>query len=257
MASHITDFSKMTMAQLREQLKSRGLPVSGAKATLIDRLTESFLNEEKILNADVSMPKDSLDEVLDVSVNEEDVLGPTSPDKKPKTDETLTNVPIEKLKETNEVHQLGKSIAEPEEFVAPKQKRAERFGLPPTAEQMKQIRAERFGLANASSGSDDSVEEKKRKRAERFGLNVNGKHGNAASNVTDDEKDLLRKRAERFGLELRDGAQKKKNITFGEVDIPSADVLERRAKRFGISNERAEMEIKKQKRAERFGLNRT
>lgn len=46
--------------QLREQLKSRGLPVGGAKAVLVERLTESYVNEEKILNADVSMPKEGL-----------------------------------------------------------------------------------------------------------------------------------------------------------------------------------------------------
>ena len=43
------DFYSMTVAQLKEQLKERGLPVSGKKAELIARLREGekFVSEEK------------------------------------------------------------------------------------------------------------------------------------------------------------------------------------------------------------------
>ena len=39
MASSVPDISTMTVPQLKEQLRERGLPVSGAKAVLIARLT--------------------------------------------------------------------------------------------------------------------------------------------------------------------------------------------------------------------------
>jgi hypothetical protein len=45
----MNDFYSMTVAQLKEQLKERGLPVSGKKAELIARLRkgEKFVSEEK------------------------------------------------------------------------------------------------------------------------------------------------------------------------------------------------------------------
>ena len=39
MASSVPDISTMTVLQLKEQLRKRGLPVSGVKAALIARLT--------------------------------------------------------------------------------------------------------------------------------------------------------------------------------------------------------------------------
>ena len=39
MASSVPDISTMTVPQLKEQLRERGLPVSGVKAVLIARLT--------------------------------------------------------------------------------------------------------------------------------------------------------------------------------------------------------------------------
>uniref|UniRef100_A0A0N5AWE1 SAP domain-containing protein n=1 Tax=Syphacia muris TaxID=451379 RepID=A0A0N5AWE1_9BILA len=232
--------------QLREQLKSRGLPVGGAKAALIDRLTESYLNEEKILNADGNMTKE--DEALDASVNEDDVLG-TSPAKKLKADADVSDVKEALVENLTESPAQELPEKKPEEPVSEKQKRA---GLPESEEEKKKLRAERFGL----TGSGDSIEEKKRKRAERFGLNVDDKSKKEGLAIEDDEKMRLIKRAERFGLELKDKNQSKYGDLTG-VDVASAEVLERRVKRFGICNEKVELEIKKQKRAERFGLNKT
>ncbi|OZC09665.1 SAP domain protein [Onchocerca flexuosa] len=71
------DLSKMTVVQLREQLRSRGLPTDGTKAALIERLKGSYAVEDTILNSDASASKDILEEtVLEGAINEDDILGP-------------------------------------------------------------------------------------------------------------------------------------------------------------------------------------
>lgn len=43
------ELEKMTVAQIKEKLKSKRLPISGAKSELINRLYESLVAEEKLL----------------------------------------------------------------------------------------------------------------------------------------------------------------------------------------------------------------
>ena len=43
----MSDYENMTVAQLKELLKEAGLPVSGKKADLIARLSESSSDEEE------------------------------------------------------------------------------------------------------------------------------------------------------------------------------------------------------------------
>ncbi|XP_068193177.1 SAP domain-containing ribonucleoprotein [Antennarius striatus] len=108
------------------------------------------------------------------------------------------------------------------------QKRAERFNLPASAESKKAIRAARFGTpVEASSPSPGAVAKSKpavnidqlKKRAERFGINVSS----VSQKIEENEK--MKKRKERFGAITSSG-----------------------------SASAADIEAKKLKRAERFGI---
>uniref|UniRef100_A0A914I6Z0 SAP domain-containing protein n=1 Tax=Globodera rostochiensis TaxID=31243 RepID=A0A914I6Z0_GLORO len=65
------ELEKMTVAQIREKLKSRKMPISGTKSDLISRLHESLMAEEKLLE-DSGPGGDNID-LSDVNVDE--VLG--------------------------------------------------------------------------------------------------------------------------------------------------------------------------------------
>ncbi|KAM9855282.1 SAP domain-containing ribonucleoprotein isoform 2-T2 [Aulostomus maculatus] len=108
------------------------------------------------------------------------------------------------------------------------QKRAERFNLPASAEGKKAIRAARFGLPEkasspapglvASSKTPVNVDQLK-KRAERFGMNVSS----ISQKMEDDEK--MKKRKERFGILTSAGGA-------GAADVEAKKM--KRAERFGI-----------------------
>ncbi|VDM40511.1 unnamed protein product [Toxocara canis] len=252
--SSTTDLTKMTVVQLREHLKSRALPASGTKSELIERLKESLTNEEKILETDDGVLKGSAEAPVATGVTtEEDVLGPQSSPKKTdgdaniaKDDEKMTVV------EDSKKEKEGGKKKDDEETLDAKTKRALRFGLPLSNEELKRKRAERFGMNAGGSGGDAvSEEERKRRRLERFGAANGG--GAELSN-----EELLKKRAERFGLEFgRTSDTTSKRSSIGDVEKASLEALERRAKRFGICSEQAEAEMKKMRRAERFGLNKS
>ncbi|VDO32205.1 unnamed protein product [Onchocerca flexuosa] len=133
------------VVQLREQLRSRGLPTDGTKAALIERLKGSYAVEDTILNSDAK------ETVLEGAINEDDILGPDiSAKKKEDLDppavitvptmissahvagESKTNRQTEVNKKTEAVNSLDAKL-----------KRAQRFGLPLSDNQMKQKRAER------------------------------------------------------------------------------------------------------------------
>ena len=59
------EYESMTVAQLKELLKEQGLPVSGKKAELIERLMESSSAEEEIVEA-------AEEEAVDEAVEEDD-----------------------------------------------------------------------------------------------------------------------------------------------------------------------------------------
>ncbi|XP_041654309.1 SAP domain-containing ribonucleoprotein [Cheilinus undulatus] len=108
------------------------------------------------------------------------------------------------------------------------QKRAERFNMPATAESKKAMRAERFGTTTSASTPSS-------------GLTANSK---TAVNM-----DQLKKRAERFGINVSSVSQK----------LEEDEKLKKRKERFGVlttagSAGGADVEAKKLKRAERFGI---
>ncbi|CAG9540839.1 unnamed protein product [Cercopithifilaria johnstoni] len=246
------DLSKMTVVQLREQLRSRGLPTDGTKAGLIERLKGSYAAEDTILNSDTSvLSKDSLEEtVLEGAINEDDILGPDTSVKKkddlaptavPLTPAMTPSVHVDESKSNQKAEVKKKTEVMVNSWDA-KLKRAQRFGLPLSDEQMKQRRAERSEMqVNAAANIGEILAEKKKKRAERFGI----------ANESEKIQEILDRRAKRFGIDSKMNA-----VIAGKVEKASLEVLEKRGKRFGLCSEEAELEIKKQKRAERFGLNK-
>ncbi|EJW88806.1 hypothetical protein WUBG_00284 [Wuchereria bancrofti] len=246
------DLSKMTVVQLREQLRSRGLPTDGTKAALIERLKASYAAEDTILNSDATALKDSIEEtVLEGAINEDDILGPDNLVKK-KEDlaAALSSASaitpsvhiVRKSKTIQKVEVNKKTEAMIHSFDA-KLKRAQRFGLPLSDEQMKQKRAERFGmqLGAAANIGEILAEKKKGGRRGLFGI----------ISETEKMQEILNKRARRFGVVNKSSA-----VVADKVEKASLEVLEKRGKRFGLCSEEAELEIKKQRRAERFGLNK-
>ncbi|XP_064822126.1 SAP domain-containing ribonucleoprotein-like isoform X2 [Oncorhynchus masou masou] len=165
-------------------------------------------------------------------VNEEEVLGELEDNpKEEEISETPAEVAVEKaaVPEKDAEKKVVK-ITAPSVVDERLQKRAERFNLPATADSKKEARAARFGLPALSPASKPgaSVANSKltvsvevlKKRAERFGMNVSS----VAKTVEVDEK--LKKRKERFGI------------------LTAAAVV-------GAEDS----EVKKRKRADRFGNN--
>jgi len=59
------EYENMTVAQLKEILKEKGLPVSGTKKSLIERLTENMETQEHEDESDVDIEEDDFDEEYD------------------------------------------------------------------------------------------------------------------------------------------------------------------------------------------------
>jgi len=262
------DLEKLTVVQLREQLKTRALPVTGKKPELIARLVQSYKTEaeDKILDGDLD------------AITEDDVLGldashpistgsSSSSSSKPKAAITKKAVapaavvpkPAATVVAASVTAAAPAAIAKPPPVEDAKAKRAERFGLPPSAEELKNQRAERFGTATAvgklaeraarfgiESGTTDGgasaeeMTEKKRARAERFGLPVAAAGVDAVTGVKLSKEEIDAKkqqRAERFGT------------------ATSNEKLVKRAARFGgTAGDAAEVDEKKRKRSERFAV---
>uniref|UniRef100_A0A0M3HXE9 SAP domain-containing protein n=1 Tax=Ascaris lumbricoides TaxID=6252 RepID=A0A0M3HXE9_ASCLU len=224
------------VVQLREQLRSRGLSASGTKSELIERLKESLTNEEKILEGDDSVSKENTETstVADPSVKN-DLLSSESSLKKSALDGGVSKEEEKAVIKEKEIE----NKKDGEDTLDAKMKRAMRFGLPLSDEELKRKRAERFGLnAGVSEGGASSEEEKKRRRLERFGP-VDGATKNSASVLNTEE--VLRKRAERFGLPLKGNDTTIKQSSIGGVEKASLEALEKRAKRFGVCSEQAEL----------------
>ncbi|CAH1790356.1 unnamed protein product [Owenia fusiformis] len=252
------DLSKLKVADLKKELKERGLPLSGNKTELVERLQEHIGNP-----ADTAPDTVKDDAILDEGVDEEELLKGD--------DETVTETPVvsdqpteakpnvEPGSPSTEEHKAVKLKATAELTDAEKQKlRAQKFGLPPTDTDKKLQRAERFGLPVKSpqSASKVSSDEKLKSRAERFGLPVTSPTTSPTSGTVPKDADIqkLKSRAERFGVTVSSSLSK----------LETADKILKRKERFGTvitgpntksnTNSADEIAIKKQKRAERFGL---
>lgn len=233
----VIDLYSMKVTELKEQLKARSLPVSGPKATLIERL-EKYMQEhegvevveeeeyqkkkeESILSEKAPSEEDKL--VNSISLNDEEL-------------EATVNSVAADVKPNVEADQL-KTMTEEER----KAKRASRFpGV------------ENANLDDNTVGGGVGVDlDKIKSRAERFGLSAD-EVSNLSKKAEQDA--AIKRRQERFGtVETTVSAKKQARTEMQEKKAA-------RAERFGMGNKNrggiGKMEIDSDKvaaRKARFG----
>ncbi|XP_033943214.1 SAP domain-containing ribonucleoprotein isoform X2 [Pseudochaenichthys georgianus] len=226
--AEVIELQKLKLAELRQECEARGLDTKGNKGELIARLqayleehgetTDFTLRHEEDVDVDDVLAEDT-EEFTKVDGGDD-----LKSEKEPTEEETAEDKKVVK-------------IVPPSSTGERLQKRAERFNLPATAESKKAIRAARFGETTeksapaptaggvAAAKAPVNVDQLK-KRAERFGMNVSS----VSQKIEEDEK--LKKRKERFGVTA---------ASTGAVAAVAAAAS-------------PEVEAKKMKRAERFGI---
>merc|ERR1711874_898248 len=184
MADVSVDLTKMKVADLKNELKQRGLPVDGKKNELVERLEAALAADGSFVGEPTGDDDADEDELLEGETEEVDetaeqkLLGQKRPAAAP-VDVISPNKKVCKLSKPAEPEPVEK----PEEEKTPQEKRAERFGIPASDTAKKSARAERFGIPekvqkaaggnkrapklDMTTGSTDIT--KLKARAERFG----------------------------------------------------------------------------------------
>ncbi|KAL7076632.1 hypothetical protein ACQ4LE_003805 [Meloidogyne hapla] len=259
------ELEKLTVVQIREKLKSRKLPVTGSKSELVNRLFDSLMVEENLLEEGPG------GESIDLSgVNMDEVLG--LDDEKDTHSSTTANEDVEEGKEkqsasfdvtdekrktsTDDASKMLKcekdthsSTTANEDVEEGKVKQSDSVGLTDgkrktsTDDGSKMLKlAERFGLPLKRGVSETEQSEALAKREKRFGKVVGS--GDMGKTSTDEDTKML-KRAERFGLPLKRG---------GISETEQSEALAKREKRFGKVIGSGDVETKKEARIKRFGV---
>ncbi|KAI4823572.1 hypothetical protein KUCAC02_012152 [Chaenocephalus aceratus] len=217
--AEVIELQKLKLAELRQECEARGLDTKGNKGELIARLQAYLEEHEEDVDVDDVLAEDT-EEFTKV-----DGADDLKSEKEPTEEETAEDKKVVK-------------IVPPSSTGERLQKRAERFNLPATAESKKAIRAARFGETTEKSAPAPTAAggvaaakapvnvDQLKKRAERFGMNVSS----VSQKIEEDEK--LKKRKERFGVTA---------ASTGAVAAAAAPAS-------------PEVEAKKMKRAERFGI---
>ncbi|XP_037799347.1 SAP domain-containing ribonucleoprotein-like isoform X3 [Penaeus monodon] len=248
-----SQISKMKVADLKKELKARGLPVTGNKNELVERLQEA-------LEADGNVPLGTVDGE-DEEFDEEEILG----------GDDMDAVDIGKLTPQEEAAALGVNISVRDVSTMLEQPEKKKISLKrseppvptaPTTPPPTEASKENTSPESQSEGQEDGVPSKKlirlsstenktqiEARAERFGIPLN-------------EEARKQARAERFAGNSTSTAINKKpaklSMETGGTDI---EKLKARAKRFGEVTSKSltkvsELEKMKQ-RQERFGAGGT
>jgi len=191
----------MKVAELKEALQAKGLPASGNKADLIERLqTSEAIVEDDILDQDDSMTEEAIKQA-------EEELKSQSPTKVKRTQigfNKTESKPAESEKGKENEPTVEKTETSPTKDDA--------------AEKIKS-RAERFG----GFQSDDA---KKAARAAKFGEMLGKQEGGGKISSAGSEVDvgLLKKRGDRFGTAT--------STALAKAEVSEA--IKRRQERFGV-----------------------
>nr|ACO15587.1 Nuclear protein Hcc-1 [Caligus clemensi] len=279
------DISTMKVADLKKELRRRGLSVEGKEQELMERLLldgtrnksggpgEDFLGEDEantLLNAEdeaSSNEKSALDD------EDEEVLIVEPPKKKVaiNRDINIPSVPSltdassgDLVKKDTPSNGNGAKISDEERSQA----RKERFGIQTPATDAavaaptsgasegdkKAARAARFGSSSLTSEPVPVDMEKLKQRTERFG------QVNSSTIKKLEDAERIKTRQERFGIVTKDLPLKK--VSTGVSDPANEERLKKRAERFGVGSSGAssssssskEEEEKKKMRSLRFGV---
>ncbi|PVD30761.1 hypothetical protein C0Q70_10036 [Pomacea canaliculata] len=232
---NVEDISKMKVADLKKELKERGLTLSGTKAELVERLLASMNTDDDGVATGDSVDASIEKPTEDFQVTSKPVKAVAEPSETPPVT-IVDSTEDDKDKKAASV----RGMSEAERLKA----RAEKFGGSLSDAAKKQMRAERFGLDSSSVkssstagsgtvgstlGSGENVD-KMKKRAERFGVVTSEK----LSKVEEDEK--RKKRLERFGggtLSAPTDAKTVKLTALADVNIDERK--RKRAERFGLT----------------------
>jgi len=252
-----TDYNSMKIADLKKELKAKGLPVSGNKQDLIERLQTSgdlLDDNDDLLDQDDSMTDEAIKKA------EEELKVPSKPPKinrdvpiTPSKTETVENestkvsvtdspkgkenAPVAvNSTEAPEVSPLKEKLTE-EEVEQKIKARAERFGGFQSEDAKKVARAARFGdmvvkPAGATTkigGAPPADLDLLKKRAERFGTTT------STAVKTAELSDAIKRRQERFGVITKDEPKLKKvALNSGVNSVVLDEKLKARQARFGI-----------------------
>ncbi|KAI6177302.1 SAP domain-containing protein [Aphelenchoides bicaudatus] len=243
------DLQKLTVVQLREKLKGRNLVTTGTKNELIERLFESFQEEENLLSGTGTGGNDDLDVDALLGTNlgdhsltskEEALLLGINP-KASKPEATKTTPQKTAPKPSSEsVAKVAQHVAKNVETPAGDSTKSDEAAKP---------KREPIRAVGSPKSTDDSTDKKKQRLA-RFGLPIQKSTEDTTTAITpatpDSEKQpislksnaKLLDRAKRFGMPVSQGDDNGSNgvskpkiprISTGEVD----DAKQRRMARFG------------------------
>jgi len=244
------EYNTWKVADLKAELKSKGLPVSGNKQDLIERLQNSLLDEgDDLLDQDDSMTAEAI-----LKAEEELKVTKTTPAAAPKINRDGPTVGVTEESSAvtkTEPKAAGKENAPdntsptkvsvvtlPDQNEEKLKARAERFGGFQSDEAKKAARAARFGVSDGTAGKGGNKKlggapsvdaDTLKKRAERFGGSVSSSLKNLEA------QEAIKRRQERFGVVEKNEPKPKKVMLNSGNSVVLDEKMKARQQRFGLA----------------------
>ncbi|XP_031637440.1 SAP domain-containing ribonucleoprotein [Contarinia nasturtii] len=276
------DVSKMKVADLKRELKVRGLNVTGNKNELVERLQSALIegdvfddtamSEELLDDNDDVLNDDELDEetksyLNSASVQDEDAIlsspkGSTSsksPENLPQSSSTATAQTKKVVLKRKLLPSVSLSDSEPPKTCI--ESKLLKIGDDKSADDVSQTQSNNGNTENVVKLSQLTMKERLELRAKKFGAPVGAPAGASTGASTGAQTDAAKlARAERFGITTNSGStteNKESSSLTTTKNETSVELLKKRSERFGgsVSNIMVKLEQKEKllKRQERFG----